>query len=133
MAEIDQDRLDSITRLRKGIGPEPLPDEPFYGCVMQAVSYVTHADWVRYGTSPDSTSPICAQLAISLNDSAPTRRRLIALIPRLANSRSTPEVERARAELLRREGSPWWARFDLADPAGWNAVFDLLVEALDVA
>lgn len=82
-------------------------------CVMEAVAYVAGEPWTD---RPACACPVISAFCRSWNDALPTdadRDRLLRpLIPRLAGSRATPEVETCRAWLavdwLVRTCAPTW-------------------------
>lgn len=78
-------------------------------CVMEAVAYVAGEEWSDH---PQCACPIITNAAIRLNDSiswdAQRDALLRPLIPLLIGTRSTPAVEKRRADLaLSRVGAGW--------------------------
>lgn len=114
MTRVIPERLAELAAVQLGEGAHD-PGDGY--CVMEAVAYVAgepHTD------RPHCVCPVIAALLRSWNDDLPddaTRTRLLApLIPRLAGSRATPEIERRRSYLaldwLVRVMAPAW--LDLA-------------------
>jgi hypothetical protein len=98
-------------RLDKG-SHEP-PNGEFAVCLLEAVSYVAGERWTDH---PECVCPVLAAFGRSWNDSLndEDRQMLVPYIPRLVGTRSTPQVEEARAwmatEWLVRECAPTWLR-----------------------
>jgi len=83
-------------------------------CIMEAVAFVAGEPW---SDSPECACPVISAFLRSWNDSLPDAERntlLKPLIPRLLNTKSTPEVERRRATMaadwLVRVHTPAWLR-----------------------
>lgn len=118
-------------------------------CVMQLVSHLAGEPWTDH---PRCACPVVTAFLIEWNDRLPTdedRTRLLGpLIPQVVGSRSTPEVERARAHLaldwLTRVHIPAWfeqvaalrphadalrAHPPIVDAGGWSTSFNLLTRA----
>lgn len=85
------------------------------GCVMEIVSYVAGEPWSDH---PECVCPALGAFARAWNDGLPddaTRTRILApFIPRLVGTRSTPEVQDARAFMAAdwavRMYTPAWLR-----------------------
>ncbi len=104
-----RERLAALPPLSKGAHKH----EDEGACVMEAVAYVAGEPWTD---RPACACPVLGTFCRSWNDALPTdadRDRLLRpLIPRLAGSRATPEVETCRAWLavdwLVRTCAPTW-------------------------
>lgn len=114
---IDQDRLAKLTLLRNG---SHSPNDGDLICVMEAVAWVAHEPW---SDAPHCVCPVIGAFMRSWNDGIAdddTRTRLLKpLIPRLINTRSTPEIEQRRAAMaadwLIRVYTPAWLRLAKLD------------------
>jgi hypothetical protein len=81
-----------------------LPEKLHYGahdpdgemCVMEAVAYVAGEPWSDH---PACACPVITAFAMVINDRLGDdfRQRLLPYVPRLVNTRSTPEIELRRA------------------------------------
>ena len=104
-----RERLAALPPLSKGAHKH----EDEGACVMEAVAYVAGEPWTD---RPACACPVISAFMRAWNDDLPTdadRDRLLRpLIPRLAGSRATPEVETCRAWLavdwLVRTCAPTW-------------------------
>lgn len=99
------ERLARVAELQSGSHPT----EKDAMCVMEAVAYVAGEEWSDH---PQCACPIITNAAIRLNDSicwdAQRDALLRPLIPLLIGTRSTPAVEKRRADLaLSRVGAGW--------------------------
>jgi hypothetical protein len=106
--QIDEARLERINKreLRSGSHPAP-PNGTVEACVMEAVAYVAGETWSDH---PTCACPVLAAFMRAWNDGLPSdadRTRLLRpLIPKLVGSKSTPEVERRRADMA----ADWFIR-----------------------
>lgn len=97
LADDQLDRLASVTMLQAGSHAT----KQQLMCVMEAVAYVAGEEW---SDRPVCACPIITRAAIRLNDSILSNvvrdQLLRPLIPLLIGTRSTPAVERRRADLV---------------------------------
>ncbi len=108
---IIEERLDTPIILHEGAHDESSGQM----CLLEAVAWVVGEPWSDH---PDCVCPVLAAFGRSWNDGLPddeTRTRLLApLIPRLVGTRSTPEVQDARAFMAAdwsvRTFTPIWLR-----------------------
>ncbi|HTJ77668.1 MAG TPA: hypothetical protein VL357_01610 [Rariglobus sp.] len=84
-------RLDGVV-LKSG--PGSIPGKEM--CAMQAVAWLAGD---KFCDSPKCACPVIRRFVIKCNDSwnQENRQKLVALIPQIVGSKSTPQVERARA------------------------------------
>jgi hypothetical protein len=108
-----EERLARISSLPIKHGAHEPPKGEFQGCVMELVSFVAGEPW---SDTPQCVCPVIGQFMRTWNDSLPddeSRTRLLKpLIPKILNTRSTPEIELARVMLcvdwVCREFTPAW-------------------------
>ena len=85
--------LNPVPWLRSGMGKNPQDG----GCIMQVIDWIASGGWSDY---PECVHPKLREVAIAANDAMTDegRQKLLALAPRLMNTRPTPpEDEDLRA------------------------------------